>query len=130
MKIPKIQLCFTTFTDSNFLIKGVNIVTSMTGNPAFTDPVPTLAQVQDGVTVYSQKLNGAKSGGRNAVADKNQARSVLEQLLFQLGLYVMFIANGDEAILVSSGFTLAKMPQPRKLENPSNVVLVYGITAG
>ena len=102
----------------------------MTGNPAFTDPVPTLAQVQDGVTVYSQKLDAATSGGRNAVADKNQARSVLEQLLFQLGLYVMFIANGDEAILVSSGFTLAKMPQPRKLENPGNVVLVYGITAG
>ena len=42
----------------------------------------------------------------------------------------MFIANGDEAVLISSGFTLAKAPQPRKLDNPGNVELVYGITAG
>lgn len=130
MKNSKIQLSFRAVTDSNFLTKGTNIGTSMTGNPFFTDPVPTIAQVQEAVGNYAEKLDAAKSGGRNAVAEKNQARGILEQLLFQLGLYVMFIANGAEAILVSSGFTLVKAPQPRKLENPGNVILTFGITAG
>ena len=130
MKNPKLQLSFKNYTDSNFLTKSVNIDSSMTNNPFFPDPVPNIAQVQAALGIYSEKLDAAKSGGRNAVAEKNQARGVLEQLLFQLGMYVMFIANGDEAILVSSGFTLAKMPQPRKLENPGNVTLTYGITAG
>ncbi len=130
MKTSKIQLSFRSFTDSNFLTKAGNIGTSMTNNPFFTDPVPTIAEVLAALGIYGQKLDSAKSGGRNAVAEKNQSRGILEQLLFQLGLYVMFIANGDEAILVSSGFTLTKMPQPRKLENPGNVTLTYGITAG
>ena len=130
MKIQRLQLSFRKFPDSNFLTKGVLIVTSMTNNPAFPSPIPTLADVQNALDKYSSDLNAAGSLGRVNVADKNQSRAILEQLLFQLGLYVMFIANGDVAILASSGFTLAKDPQPRRLENPGNVVLTYGITSG
>jgi hypothetical protein len=130
MKNPKLQLSFTTYSDSNFLTKAILIVTSMTNNPAFANPIPTLADVQTALDNYAKNLTAAGSLGRTNVADKNQSRGILEQLLFQLGLYVMFIANGDTAILTSSGYTLAKDPQPRKLENPGNVVLSYGITSG
>jgi hypothetical protein len=130
MKNPRLQLSFTTYSDTNFLNKGKLIVTSMTNNPAFTNPIPTLAEVQAALDTYSNNLTLAAQLGRLNVAEKNQSRATLEQLLSQLGLYVMFIANGDEAILVSSGFTLAKNPQPRKLESPGNVILAYGITAG
>jgi len=130
MKNPKIQLSFTKETDSNFLKKAIYINTSMTGNPAFPDPIPTLAIVQDAIGVYSEKLNAATGLGRVNVADKNQARAVLEQLLFKLGLWVMFMADGVEAVLISSGYTLIKEPQPRRLEKPGDVTLTYGITAG
>ncbi len=130
MKNPKIQLSFTKETDSNFLKKATFINTSMTGNPAFPDPIPTLAIVQEAIGVYAEKLSAATGLGRVNVADKNQARDFLEQLLFKLGLWVMFMADGVEAVLISSGYTLVKEPQPQNLEKPGDVTLTYGITAG
>ena len=126
----RIQLSFKKETDANFLTKSTHISTSMTDNPAFPDPVPPLASVQAAVSDYAQKLIAATGLGRTNVADKNQARQVLEDLLFQLGLYVMFAANGNVAALVSSGYTLTKEPQPRKLEAPGNVTLSNGISSG
>ena len=130
MTKPKIQLSFLRFSDSNFLTKAVLIVTSMTNNPAFTNPIPTLADVQTALDNYAKNLTAAAGLGRTNVADKNQSRDLLEQLLSQLGMWVMFIANGDLAILTSSGFTVSKDPQPRKLDKPGDVTLSYGITAG
>jgi hypothetical protein len=130
MKFPKIQLSFASYTDADFLQKSQYIVTSMTNNPSFPSPIPTLADVQEATGAYAEALNAAASLGRVAVAEKNAARATLEGLLAQLGMYVMFVANGDEAILATSGYTLAKIPQPRKLENPGNVTLTDGISAG
>ena len=110
--------------------KGGNIVLSLTDNPAFPSPIPPLADVQDALSTYSAALVTAESLGRDNVSAKNQARAILELLLGQLGRYVMFVANGDENALVSSGFPLAKDPQPRTLVNPGNVTLENGISTG
>ena len=130
MKKFKLLLSFRILTDSNFLTKAILIVTSMTDNPAFPNPIPTLADVQAALGAFSDALIAAGGLGRTNVADKNQKRLVLEDLLYQLGLWVMFSANNDYAILTSSGFSVAKEPQPRWLQNPGNVILTYGITAG
>lgn len=112
------------------LLKATYIVESMTGNPSFPDPVPTLAEVQAAVDVYNTKLLAAAGLGRVNVAEKNEARVTLEQMLYKLGLWVLFMANGVDAILVSSGFTLTKDKQPRNLEKPGDVTLAYDITSG
>ncbi len=88
----------------------------MTNNPSFPSPIPTLADVQEATGAYAEALNAAASLGRVAVAEKKAARATLQGLLAQLGTYVMFVANGDEARPATSGYTLAKIPQPRKLE--------------
>ncbi len=129
MRVPKIKISFTEYSDSNLLTKTTHIVSSMS-QPVFVDPVPTLAEVMEALGIYSNALTAAEGLGKNNVVAKNEARAVLEQLLSQLGRWVMFQANGSLAILTASGFTLTKDPQPRRLENPGNVTLGNGNTSG
>lgn len=130
MKIQKISVSFTKYSDADFLGMAEHILQSMTGNPAFTDPIPTLADLQAAVLKYSNDLVNAKGLGKLNVAVKNQSRKALEMLLFQLGMYVMFVANGDETILISSGYILNKEPEPNHIVNPGNVTLSNGVTSG
>jgi hypothetical protein len=130
MKKQKINLSYRSYSDSAFLNKAGHIVSSMTNNIYFSNPVPPLADVQDALDAYSTALVAAADLGRVNVANKNKAREVLEKLLAQLGMYVMYVANGDVLILTSSGYTLSKSPEPRYIENPGNVTLTNGITSG
>jgi hypothetical protein len=130
MKRQSIQLSFTKLSDSNFLTKANFINVSMSGNSFFPSPIPTLAQVQEAIDLYDAKLLAATGLGKVNVAEKNQAREVLEQLLYKLGLWVLFMADGVEAVLASSGYTLVKEPQPRTLDKPGDVTLTYDITSG
>ena len=130
MKNAKISLSFGNLGDDNFLTKSEHIHKRMTGNPYFTDPVPPLPDIKDAIDAYSGALTDAKGLGTVPVSLKNKAREVLEQLLFQLGMYVMFIANGDETILSTTGFTMNKTPEPNYLTNLGNVTLENGVTSG
>lgn len=130
MKTQKINISFSGYSDADFENKAAYILASMTNNPAFTSPIPTLADVQAALTKFSANLVAAATLDRVAVAEKNKSRMQLELLLAQLGMYVMFIANGDAAILTSSGFTLSKTPEARYITNPGNVLLSNGITSG
>src|SRR5947207_2826398 len=111
MKLQKVSISFTRFSDADFLNKAEHILTSMTGNPAFTNPVPSLAELQAAIAKYSQDLIAAEGLGRTNVAEKTKSRLALEAVVSQLGMYVMFVANGDKAILTSSGYTLNKDPE-------------------
>lgn len=130
MKTFKVNVSFSRLSDADFLNKAEHILQSMTNNPAFPNPVPTLAEVQAAITKYSADLVLAQGLGKVNVANKNQSRQALEKLLTQLGMFVMFVANGDETILISSGYTLTKMPEPNYITNPGNVELSNGITSG
>ncbi len=126
----KIKFNFMRLSDSDLETKAGFILQSMTGNPHFLTPIPTLADLQTAVAAYSAALVNAADKSRMKVAEKNQARQTLELLLGQLGMYVMYIANGDEVILTSSGFSLAKTPEPQIIANPGSVSLTPGVSVG
>lgn len=130
MKMQKININFDRYSDADFENKAAYILASMKNNPAFPTPIPTLVDVEAALTKFSADLTAAATLDRVAIAEKNKSRLELELLLGQLGLYVMFIANGDTAILTSSGYTLSKVPEPRYITNPGNVNLSNGITSG
>ncbi len=130
MNTAKASIRFSRYSDADFETKAEYIVSCMTGNPAFTSPIPTLADVQTALTKYSADLVAAAGRGLVAVAEKNKSRNALELLLTQLGMYVMYIANGDEAILTSSGYTLVKMPTSLQLGNLGQVEVTNGQTSG
>jgi hypothetical protein len=130
MKTPKVHLFFSRFADANFLQKALYIISCMTGNVHFPTPEPPIADVQAASDAYAAALNAAADLSRQAVANKDAARKALEAILATLGRYVMFVANGDENILISSGFTVTKTPQPVVLDPPGNVTLSNGINPG
>lgn len=130
MKTQKISISFTTYTDANLLTKSEFILQSMTNNPAFANPVPPLTDLQTAVNDYSTALTNAATLDRNAVSIKNDKRAALEAILKQLGMYVMYVANGDVTILVSSGFSLTKLPAPSHLDTPGYPDLVNGSSSG
>jgi len=130
MRLQKISVSFSHYSDANLKAKADFILQSMTGNAAFVAPIPTLADLQTAITNFGDALTTASTLDRNAVAQKNQCREILEGILSQLGMYVMFIANGDVAILISSGYTLTKVPQPGSVTAPEGIVIKNGPSTG
>lgn len=130
MKIQKISLSFSSFTDGNFATKARFILDSLTGNAAFATPTPTLVVVEGDYSNYNTARMAAEGLGRVNVAEKNQFRKALEVILAQLGRYVMFAANGNAVKLASSGYSLTKMPEVQHLPGTGNATLINGKTSG
>jgi hypothetical protein len=126
----KITTGFESLTDPGFETKASDICASMSSNPNFATTIPALTDVTSQLQAYSAGLTAAQSKDRNAVATKNQLRENLTDLLTQLGSYVMAVANGDKAKLISSGFDLAKEGESTPLSKPDNIQLTDGKNAG
>ncbi len=68
---------------------------------------------------------------RLQIAIKNQKREALIALLHQWADYVLFISKGDNAVAMSSGFTIGKTPSPAPpLTKPENFRIENGINPG
>ena len=112
MASPTILTSFSRYRDAELDQKAHFIIDSMTGNAHFPDPVPAIADITTANDEYIAARSAAETGDREAVSIKNQKREALEYLLGKLALYVEATANDDEAILLSSGFSLKKSPTP------------------
>jgi hypothetical protein len=130
MRPPKISTNFAPYTDSDFQVKATVILSSMQGNPHFTNPVPPLVTISQLLVEYSDALQNAINKDIVAITIKNNIRSVLEHQLARLALYVMYIADDNEAILLSSGYSLTKTPSPQKIAATGNVMLRNGGNSG
>lgn len=130
MKKDKLNTGFNPQTDSQFQTFSESINTSMTGNVNFPNPIPDLAVVDAAVQEFNIALTNAQTRDRNAVALKNKARQNLNGLLVQLANWVMAVANGDRAMLVSSGYELTKEADTTPLTKPVNIQLADGPNAG
>jgi hypothetical protein len=130
MKTPKISLSFSKYPDAGMLAKSQLILSKMSGNANFPDPVPGLGTVEDAIDSYNTALTAAMKLGTDNVALKNAARLVLENVLRELGRWVMFIANGNITILLSSGYDLNKEPEPAYITAPTVITVSNGINSG
>jgi hypothetical protein len=131
MAIPKITSDYVYMSDPGLLLKANTILTSMTGNTNFDTPIPSLASVSGTIEDYSTALVAAQMRDKTKVAAKNEKRLELVETLRALGNYVTQVAEGDEATLVSSGFTLAKSGQPSPpIGNPQDLRVENGLNPG
>ncbi|HOP45112.1 MAG TPA: fibronectin type III domain-containing protein [Flavobacteriales bacterium] len=89
----------------------------MTGNPAFPDPAPSLADVGLAREALEAAITAAVDGGRTARAIRNARKDELKLLLDQLAGYVASRAEGNELAILSSGYevrqTSAPLPEPK-----------------
>ncbi len=130
MKKPKISTNLK-FPDAEFEIMAQAILASMTANPYFPAPTPSTIILAAGTTAYTDALLAAQSRDKNSVANKIQRKAELLNLLQQLAASVTATANGDRAILVSSGFPLQKETgDATPLQKPENLQVINGINPG
>jgi len=130
MRVQRISLNFSAYSDANFQVKAKHIETNLTGNAFFPTLTPPLTDLKAAIEDYSSALQAAGNGDRNDVALKVAARRSLELLLVTLGNCIMMVAKGDVAMLQSSGYTLTKIPEPRTLGALGNVTLSKGVNSG
>lgn len=109
------------------------------GNAVFTDmggqvnvftatpiPLATLKQDLDNLTVSAAAAN---DGARKDIAQRNKDRRVVEQDLELLSAYVLKVANGDPAIVASSGLVLAS-PRAKSAPVPLPDAVVDSVDQG
>lgn len=114
---------FGDFSDSGLLTKSRQILTAMTGNPHFTTPVPALSVLEQAIDDFDAELQKGE-GGSFESALKNQKRDGLIAVLHSLGRYVDFEADGDEVIILSSGFPVTKKRESRPPVAPVTILKV------
>lgn len=92
---------------SEIVSKARFIVTSMTGNPYFTSPTPTLSSILAAATALEDAAEDARVGSKEDTAVMNKRRDELDALLSNAGLYVQSVANNDpdigDIIIYSAG---------------------------
>src|SRR5262252_8599723 len=77
-------------------------VISMTGNPHFTTPQPTLALITAAVDELEQAENdvqASRQDGKTKTTIRNTKEDGLDRLMSQLVGYVTMVSGGDEAII-------------------------------
>lgn len=121
---------FVKLSDGNLESKTHSIISSMTGNPYFPTPTPTLAALETAADNYSSALVKAGTGNRADVADKNAKREILLNLMRIMCDCVNMTANGDSTMILSSGFDISKDPQPVVLTRPENLKVENGVASG
>ena len=129
--LRKVVKTFKQLADAKLFTFAQNVTTSMANAVAvYPTPVPTLADVNTVLGNYAELLQLAADRSKVQVVLKNQAKRDLLVLLSQLADYVNLTGQGDEGVLVKSGFILNKVPQPVSLKAPTRVLVLDGGNSG
>ena len=102
----------------------------MKNNPYFPDPVPPVDTINQLVNEFSNALSEAAMKNKGDIAEKNTLRKRLEHQLGRLALYVMYVADDDVNILISSGYNLTKKRMRNKLAEPDMPTLTSVANSG
>ena len=126
MKTVTVKVSFGSYSDSKLDFQSKTILQMMKENLNFPDPVPAYADVEAARKAFSDALAPARSGDRAAIAVKNANKEVLCKMLQRMGYYVNMVAMDDQAVLLTSGFTLEKQGTPSPFAAPSDVTVMNG----
>ena len=94
------------------IIKGRNVVTEMTENPNFPNPDIALSELGETSDTLEVRYLAAQGGGKENTVLLHQTEEVWNNLMRKEAKYVERIADGDEAVIISAGFSASKQPSP------------------
>ena len=119
MKILKVALGFNRMTDGDLSAFGGNVINCMTGSAAFSKPPVTLTNAGKLLDTFDQAVAAALDGGVSLTVAKNAAREALLAALRKLAAYVQMVADQDEVLLRTSGFSPINLSRAQtKLDVP------------
>ncbi|WP_291125690.1 fibronectin type III domain-containing protein [Flavobacterium sp. UBA6031] len=132
MKKVKISVDLSAhkFSDKELSVKTDNILICLTGNRTFAALADQLEVLKNRNDIFRNLLAKMDEGSRLVTAEKKQAREDLESTLRSIAGKVQDISNGDETLIISSGFDINRTPGTvGELEQPLNVVVKQGTTS-
>lgn len=112
MKKDRIVLDFIKKPVSSKIEFSRNVHTRMSGNSNFLTPDVSLEDLATKTTLLETRSVAALNGGKEAKALMHQTEEEMDDLLRKQAGYVDRIADGDDTIILSAGFNLAKQPAP------------------
>lgn len=125
-----VRLGFLRLTVPQKIVKTRGVVTSMTGNPNFPSPVPSLADVTVAVDAL-ELAEQALPGGPDETEIRDLREQELDMMMSNLQVYVENIAQGDPEIVLSSGMDLRDTQSPIGiLPAPETVTAKQGAAEG
>lgn len=102
------------YPDEELIVRSKTVLEAMTDNTYFPDPAPSLEDFEESYNNFNNKLSAAKRrGSPQDTAEKDLARQEVSRLYKQLAFYVSQTAQGNLAMLLSSGFEVTRHPTGR-----------------
>jgi hypothetical protein len=89
-----------------------NVIARLRASPKFSGSPITVDELEAKMTLLETRSIAAQGGGKEATALMHQTEAELLDMLRKVGRYVDLLADGDDAIILSSGFNLSKQPAP------------------
>jgi hypothetical protein len=132
MTTVKVQTYYGRIEEARLADFGQNVHDKLEGNPAYTNPTPTLDELQAALNAYTRaRTEALEQKSPVNTEKKNIARDALVNLLSRLASYVNLTAEGDSVALLSSGFTLQTARTPVGiLPAPHDLQLADGFDKG
>jgi len=91
---------------------GRSVENEMRSNPIFTNPDVPLDDLKASTDLLETRNVAAMNGGKEATALLHQAEEDWNDKMRIQARYVDRIADGDSAVILGAGFSLAKQPVP------------------
>ena len=127
----KALINLTRLTDPGLNTQANAVVTAMTDNANFPDVGTVLTDLKTAATAYSDALAIAKTGTSAQVAEKNDRKTALVAAMKAMGDYINYMAGGDRAMLLTTGFLVSKDTRtPVVIEPVKDLTIAYGGNSG
>lgn len=112
MKKDRIVLDFVRIPVAQKVEFGKGVILKMKSNPKFATPDVSIADLEAKTDLLETRSVAAIDGGKEATALMHQTEDEWVDLMRKMAKYVDRIADGDNTIILSSGFNMAKQPSP------------------
>ncbi len=112
MKNFHVILDFVSSPVAEKIAKGRQVESGLNENPGFTTPEVLLPDLKAATDKLEQDSVAAAKGGPPETAKMHQTETKWIYLMRKQALYVDRIAEGDEHLILSSGFSMSKQPAP------------------
>ena len=109
----KIKLALAGINAAGLIEKCGTLVTKLAGNANFPSPTPSIADLTTALTELTSATIAASRGDRELIIVRKDKERVVADMIRTLAGYITMTAEGDGAKIISSGFDLAKLPEPQ-----------------
>lgn len=114
MKKDKVVLDFRRIPVPNKITFGRFVISRMSSSDLFEKPDVTYEEALSTVNKLEEYYLTSRDGSHTQIALMHKMKEEYDEVFRKLAKYVDRKANGDAAIILSSGFNLVKQPKPRE----------------